>query len=303
MNKHSLKPTGLSLSQAQSISNSCNQHALQLEATIAKVNNCSKKIKVGEDTHYLQKGYAMPENILEIIEELGALRATQAFLMENIKAKDALIKSYQLEIYRTTAEAPKRAPLEPSKLLSQVGEDWGWEQLSEEEINEYYDAESRAAAIGVFIHKRGKLDVLRTELSKIPDIEWMEVTVGVNTPITIDIHHTSEELLNIYDALVEKHRVLEQKVNYFKAKVKNLVTLENSRIAALNVAENQRVIEINRKINEEYIGAIREFAAEEAKKSDEFEVVRQEKIKSVASLRISVPERFQPIIDKFLIKE
>ena len=301
MKKNSLKANGLSLSQAQSISNSCNQHAIELESQLNQVNNFTKSVKIGSETHTLQCGRELPNNFLEIISELGSLKATQAFLIENIKAKDVLLKQIQFDKYVQT-EQPQRVSLVNANLLEQVGEEFGWSELSEKELIEFYDVEAKAAAIGTFIHKNGKLTALRNELPNVPQIEWMEVEVGKKTPITITVHHTSSQLIKVYDTLVEKHRELEQRVNYFKAKVKNLVTNENARIANVNAVELKRVETINREINEKYQTALSEWSRENQKLSNDFEAKRQERIKEVVNLRIDVPSLFQETINKFLPK-
>ena len=95
---------------------------------------------------------------------------------------------------------------------------------------EFYDAEAKAASYGLFFHKSSKLNSLRNEISQIPDIEWEVIEQGKKIPVTINIHHTQDELLNLHTTLSDIHRGYEQRVNFYKAKVKNLVTQENARI-------------------------------------------------------------------------
>ena len=49
MGKHSLSSKGLSLSQAQSISNLCNQRSREITSKLNIVNNFSKVLKIGEE--------------------------------------------------------------------------------------------------------------------------------------------------------------------------------------------------------------------------------------------------------------
>ena len=184
MRKNSLKASGLSLSQAQSVSNSCNQHAVELETVLSKVNNFSKTVKVDNISHTLQAGCPIPSDTISIIEEIGSLQATQAFLMENIKAKDRVIREIQASRY-VSKPRPEMESYDAPALFKQVDEEWGWEQLDEGDINEYYDMEAKSAAIGKFIHKDGKLTKLRNELPNVPELEWMEVETGKKTPVII----------------------------------------------------------------------------------------------------------------------
>ena len=177
---------------------------------------------------------------------------------------------------------------------------WGWDQLTTAEYNEYLEAEAYASHIGQFIHKGGKLDKLRAELPTIKTLEFMEIEVGKKTPMKVSVHHTSEQLLEIHEQLAALHREYEQKVNYFKAKVKNSVTTENARIAKERADIQAEVNEINSKQDVEYKNAYDKWAAEYRKASEEFEESRQKRIQEAANLKIDVAERFQPVVDMFL---
>jgi hypothetical protein len=103
---------------------------------------------------------------------------------------------------------------------------------------------------------------LRAELPTIKTLEFMEIEVGKKTPMKVSVHHTSEQLLAIHEQLAALHRGYEQKVNYFKAKVKNSVTSENARIAKERADIQSEVNEINSKQDVEYKNAYDKWAAE-----------------------------------------
>lgn len=298
--KNSLSTKGLSMSQAQSISNLCNQRAKEITNKLADVNNVSKTLVINSETYTETQGNPMPVNTVELLTEKARLSATQAFLMENIKAKDELIKEIQCDQFKYDTEAPQRPKTEVRVIPSPVDETWGWDQLTTAEYNEYLEAEAYASHIGQFIHKGGKLDKLRAELPTIKTLEFMEIEVGKKTPMKVSIHHTSEQLLEIHEQLAALHREYEQKVNYFKAKVKNSVTTENARIAKERADIQSEVNEINSKQDVEYKNAYDKWASEYRKASEEFEADRQKRIENAANLKIEVAERFQPVVDEFL---
>ena len=246
----------------------------------------------------------MPNNIIDILNEKAKLSAAQAFLMENIKAKENLINSIKKELFPTPS-----TPIRPQSyeviLQPHVDESWGWEQLSVSEYNEYLNAEAFAAHIGTFFHKGGVLDKLRVELPNIEKLEFMEIEVGKKTPIIVKVHHTSEDLLELHSKLSNIHREHEQKVNYFKSKVKNLVTNENARISNENAKLQSEVNEKNEIINTNYINEFKTWANNNKEKIQEFEVLRQNKISEAVNLRIEVSPLFKEIIDKLMdnIKE
>lgn len=300
--KNSLSSKGLSMSQAQSISNLCNQRAKEISNKLADVNNVSKTLVIDSKTYTETQGNPMPANVVELLTEKARLSATQAFLMENIKAKDELIKKIQYDEFEYNVDAPERPKTFKKDLPFSIDENWGWDQLTTAEYNEYLEAEAYASHIGQFIHKGGKLDKLRAELPTIKTLEFMEIEVGKKTPMKVLIHHTSEQLLEIHEQLAALHREYEQKVNYFKAKVKNSVTTENARIAKERADIQAEVNEINSKQDVEYKNAYDKWAAEYRKASEEFEENRQKRIQEAANMKIDVAERFQPVIDMFLNK-
>lgn len=293
---------GLSLSQAQSISNLCNQRATEIANKLNVVNNYSKLVRVDGDVHVTVKGCKLPENVVELLTEKAELHACQAFLMENIKAKDALLNQAKKEAADiSNVQFPRDYDYLDPVVIPQVDENWGWSQLTKAEYNEYLEADAFAAHIGQFIHKGSILDTLRSELPTLPAIEWMTIKGdGTKSPVTIKVHHTSEELLKVHENLANLHRGYEQRVNYYKAKVKNLVTQENARIAKLNADAQNEATKVNNDRQKEYETAHKRATEEIRVIRAEFEKKRQDLIKEIASMRIEVDTRFQKTIDIFL---
>jgi len=300
MKKHSLSNKGLSLSQAQSISNLCNQRATDIAAQLNGINNVEKQLKIGDQTYIETVGKPVPTNLTELLLEKAKLHATQAFLMENIKAKDILIREARYRGLGIELEAPARPKLETFTPIDEVDESYGWSQLTSNEVNEYTEAEAYAAHIGQFIHKNGPLDNLRKELPSIKTLEWIEVEQGKKTPLTVTVHHTNEQLLTIHNELASKHRQYEQRVNYFKAKVKDLTTAENARIARHNADGFAKVNATNEVLNNKYHQEYTAYHAELSKLSQDLELQRQTEISEIASLRINIDPRFQDVIDTYL---
>lgn len=303
MKKHSLKVNdGLSISQAQSISNLCNQRAEEINQEISFINNFSKSVRTYEN-HIIQKGRPMPENIIDMLETKAKLHACQAFLMENIKAKNALLNDAKFSSADVSGvEKPVKGDYLDidDVLLDEVNEDFGWEQLSSEDYNEYLEAEAYASHIGQFIHKNGKLANLKQSLPLIPDIEWMEIEKDKKVPVTIKVHHTSKDLFDLHEKLAKLHRVHEQKVNYYKSKVKNIVTEENARIAKHNNDLVNKKELHDQEVDNVYYKSLEEYNKKVSSIKSQFEIDRQEKIKEIASMRIFVDNRFKEVVDMFM---
>lgn len=298
--RNNLQNTGLSLSQAASISNLCNQRASEINNIISGINNSSKTFKSNGDEYILQVGKAIPTNVVEILVEKGKLHAAQAFLMSNIKAKDALINSIKKEKFATSLIAPEQPTYSTFENQELVGEDWGWDQLSQAEYSEYLEQESFASHIGQFIHKNCPLDVLRRDLPNVKVLDFIELTSGIKTPVKVEAHHTSDQLLGYHEKLASLHRSYEQRVNYFKAKVKNLVTEENARISKENAIKGAEINLYNQKLRQDYSNLMSTHQEAVKVAYENFESERQARIQQASALRISVDPRFQDTINEFL---
>jgi hypothetical protein len=288
------------MSQAQSISNLCNQRAKEISSKLDNINNVSKKLTIGSEIYTETKGNPIPENVVELLTTKARLSATQAFLMENIKTKDELIKDIQTERFNYEVEAPIRPITISENLPLEVDGDFGLDQMTAAEYNEYLEAEAYASHIGQFIHKRGTLDRLRAELPTIKTLEFMEIEVGKKTPLKVSIHHTAEQLLTIHEELAALHRGYEQKVNYFKSKAKNAVTSENARIQKERGEIQARVNQQNADLSNAYKLAYEQWTADQRKAQHEFEEKRQGRIQEAVNLKIEIASRFQDVVDEFL---
>jgi hypothetical protein len=297
-----LSTKGLSMSQAQSISNMCHQRAQEITRSLNAVNNTSRTLKIDKETYTQQEGVAMPTNVVDIILEKAGLHACQGFLMEAIKAKDAKIQELRERKYRYDVPKPQYQEVDDFEMLEHVGESWGWAQLTDAEYNEYLEKDSLAAHVGQFIHKGGKLDYLRDELPRVNGLDWITIKTGEKTPVKVIKHHTSEQLLALHEQLAGLHRELEQRVNYYKAKVKNLVTMENARRSAENAKKGDEFSHAQAKLDTEYRLAMQAWQSDAAVALQHFEEQRELEIKEVAALRINVDPRFQTIVDMFLVK-
>lgn len=295
---------GLSMSQAQSISNLCNQTAQEIERELNSYNNCSKSITVGGQVYNMQDGIPIPGDVLDKLKTKGDLHATQAFLMEALKGKDS-----ELERLRNMVPdlshlvAPQRIYAPDYEILYNEEESWGWKQLPDSEFSEYLQVEAMAAHLGQFIHKNGKLTQLRKDLPNAGSLEWFEVEDGKRTPVKVVKHHVSAALMMIHEEVAEAHRKYEQRVNYYKAKVKNLVSDENARIQKVNADNAAEFLKLEKSINEKYQLAMDAYNGEILKLTMEFNSQRELDIKYAAALRISVDPRFQHVIDLFITAE
>ena len=65
-----LAKKGLSMSQAQTVSNLCNQNAIEIQRELESYNNCSKSINVGGQVYDLEEGIPIPNDVIEKLLKL-----------------------------------------------------------------------------------------------------------------------------------------------------------------------------------------------------------------------------------------
>ena len=128
----------------------------------------------------------------------------------------------------------------------------------------------------------------------------MEVEDGKKTPMKVNIHHNSEELMVLHEELARHHRKYEQRVNYFKAKIKSLLTSKNSEISRFNSEKQNEINSKNKGILESYEKECSKWEGKNSKALHVFEEKRQKRISEAAAMRIDVDGRFQKTIDTFL---
>jgi hypothetical protein len=301
--KRNLSTTGLSLSQAQSISNLCNQRCIDIDGLLSGVNNYEKTLEYNGKTLTEIVGKKISTDVKSLLLQKANLHGTQAFLLENIKLKTKLLNDEKNKPFVFNLERPENPKFKNPEILQDITEQDGWNQLNDKEWAEYLDVESHSAHIGKYIHKGGILNNLREELNNgIKLLEWREINKDSKIPVNVKVHHTSEDLLKLYEDLSSEHRKYEQRVNYFKAKVKNIVTSKNAEIAKENALAQEKVSKENEAIRKEYDEKLRIYNENYNKEFQEFQSQKHLNIKKIAALRIDVDPRFQEVVDKFLVK-
>lgn len=308
MKKFSLGDKGISMSVAQSLSNRINQIINDIDSKFSSINNFEKSIMIGDKGHILVKGNKMPDidSVLMLLNKKANLRSLHAFLMENIKAKDMMLKSRMASNFEDSEIGcamlslfPQKPLLESPNFTETVNEEWGWSQLTVNEINEYINAEAYSSEYGKFIHKGSVLDNLKKELPNIPQIEWFELKAGEKTPIYINVHHEISELGLIHERIAIKHGEYEKLVNYYKSKVKNLVTRKNAEISKQNTLEVERVSGINEERMRLYDIKYKELYNEFEIKKKQFEEEKYAEIGKISKYKIEIPKTYDGIIEEY----
>ena len=131
--KH-LGKNGLSMTDAQSISNAVNQACTEIENTINNFNVVSKTIKIDGESFDIQEAHPIVD-IFDLLKTKSKLHGVQAFLMEGLKSKENLMDEIREQEFDSSSfTMPEREDIKEPEYLSIVDETFGWSKLSSSEI-------------------------------------------------------------------------------------------------------------------------------------------------------------------------
>lgn len=298
--KH-LGKKGLTMSDAQSISNAVNQTCVDIDSKIENFNVTSKSVKIDGEVYETQEANPICD-IFDLLKTKSILHGVQAFLMEALDEKKSLMNSIINEEFdEGILTYPTREDIPFPKFLEPVDETYGWSQLSAAEQAEYWDEESKASHHGKFIHKGGKLTRLRSELSKVKALEWELIEDGKKTPVRVIKHHNSDELLDIHNSIADKHTKANKRVNYFKAKIKNLTSAENQRIHTENARLRNEYNSLVSTRDAQYQMELTHYNSQLKELSSVFYADKEKRLNEASALRIVVAPRFQAVIDEYKV--
>ena len=115
-----LSDKGLSMTDAKSISNFCNQQALEIERVLNSANVHDKKFMFNGEQYPVTEGKSLPSDVIPLLIEKANYHACQAWLMEAMKEKDNLLLMVNQEPFVYIEKKPK----EPDKDYREAYENW-----------------------------------------------------------------------------------------------------------------------------------------------------------------------------------
>lgn len=248
-------------------------------------------------------------DFLKLALEAGNYYQGSAWLREAVKAKDELIQSIKtLHISEFHDEAEDGAYRKVS-LDYPVKEVIDNDAITEEDIidtwtvadrAEYLSIEANVAALGKLLHKGGVLDKLRddvlffkpTEIKEYKKLGGMTAFVATNTLLYTDVEIDSQ-----FMQLQEQHRTWESKLNGFKAKIKNDLSIKQQELikvtARAQADENQRYNKLVKEFNAE----VDEVDQHNKLINDLLQGKKLDLVKWCSKLKVVVPNALQPIFD------
>ena len=232
----------------------------------------------GKQTEY-NKVYKV-ENLEEKCLEEGNLYALSAWLREAIKAKEALLKQVENDNF----DISLLNEVNYGKAISLLTEDEVKYSLPINELAEYLAYEAKAAHIGKKVHPNGIFEQWFNMIKNTPKVQINEI----NKDYIVEFDQVVDEkdLYQVYFTLQKEYREAEQKVNYYKAKVKNLLNERNQEI-------NQK----NRALQDKLSQDLEIQNSKNLALQAEINNLRGQKLKEVSELKIIIPNELQKTLD------
>lgn len=306
---------GLSMSEAGHRKNMIKENMRKVEADLDRLKAYTQIVDFGGGQGTFKRVNGVKEDIIKLAIVEGNYYALSAWLGEGIKAKEAILASAQSRtesaFYIEAEDGEFKTitmehPMLEKALRKQFTENDILGQWTVKERAEYLTLESKAAHLGKKLHHGGIIAEMRDQLLKFEEQVLVEIRIkGVmdsfiaeNTKL-----YTYEELDAIYMELQDKHRSWEQKLNWYKAKIKN----------DLNLANQQSLSEYNEKqgeFNTKYQAEMKDYnlhATEvnsfNQKLTGNLERRKLAFVKYLSALKIVLPEDLQPISDALAPKK
>lgn len=220
------------------------------------------------------------DNLQEKCMQEGNLYALSAWLREAIKSKDSLVTK---NISNNFEKELKQLPIAP-KLVNSSTEEEIKNGLPIDELAEFLMYEAKAAHLGKKVHPGG---IFETWFNLIKNIPRTQINPDNKDYVVFFEQEVNESsLYEIFFSLQKEYREAEQKVNYYKSKVKDLLNQKSQEINA-----------VNQKALNEYKNECNEIYIYNAIVQEEIETLRGQKLKEIAELKIIIPFSLQATLD------
>jgi len=293
---------GLSSSEAT-------HYAEKIKEIVKNINDDIENMGVVTETVIFKgsKVYLSNPNSIKTIEEyvkkIGELHSLAGWLREGVKSKNqALITIDSIEDCEILPE-PKLEKLEymesysPNAVYAFTEND-AISKFSFKERSEYISLTAKAAAIGKVIHGDGLLSILKKECSTFKEIGITSFLInGVREefPTERKINITRDELNKIFFSLQKTHREIENKLNWFKSKIKNTITRETG----IRLSEHKLKEDVRKKEHEAHMDNLQKIKNKNLKIVEEYTnkilILRNNTRGVVSSYKIVIPNELTKI--------
>jgi hypothetical protein len=300
-NRDVLAENGISMSAAQGLAEKAKLMQESINKKIANAKPYRKVLHIDGKEHVLEN----PEIVdFARAETAGRLFGLVGYLREAIQAKSAWLEEVvacSAQTFLGTDALPVapdspdviQAPMVPSE----IDEKDVQASIPAEELAEYLLAEASVAHLGKILHPGGVLHEINSS-TDIPYEERSRRANGLVTdyPVTVTRVYDEDAVLTGYVELHDKWRTLETRLNWFKAKFKNVATDINLKAQADYQVEVARIQAANISVLNAYNAAYDKYTADLAVMESTLRNRRGAERRRVSALGIVIPSSLKPFV-------
>ena len=283
MNNVFFKDGFLTSTEAQNICNVANEVIARLTESINSVQfyNTSITSIVSSDNEVCAgRGTTDIAWIQDDIIKIGQYNSLIAWLKEAIKnKKEALEELSDMRLQEWSEYENYSAPKSPSRKATVTKEDV-IRNLEATELNKYFTLQSKAAAIGKFIHETGSISKAKIMLNKV--VAEPNKISGAGRDTVIYRYTPSvkaDDVDNMFLSLMSEHRNLNAQLNFIKAKAVEEANKQN----IANEQEYQKARTVYSKEYNDWLDKTEDLQS----RFNQYIITEKEKI---SKLKINVPD-------------
>lgn len=272
----------LTSTEAQNICNVSKEAVVSEQERLQAVsfyNTDITSILSPESSIRAQVGVDSTDWIKESVEKIGRYNALNAWLKEAIKAKEAEMSKIDCMSIRNMPNYIEYTKPEINRDEKQFTETEVINSWDADKLNKYYSLNSKAAAIGTYIHDIGSIAKARKDLNKKLSNPVLVRGDGRETVVyKYSVSVLVSDVESLFMSLLAEHRSLNAQLNKMKAEAKEEANAKN---IELQHKYRQEYLEYDKKLSEYY-----SLVKQQDTKFAEFKISEKEKI---SKLKINVP--------------
>jgi len=319
-----LDEKGLTSSAANHQANMVKEQMQFIASDLDRTNGYTSTVFVKDKNVRLDNFTQIP-NLSEISIKEGVYYGLSAWLREGITAKEtaiSIINSTNVNLFPIENEKElidiEESPELKEVVLKQYTLDDALNELSLKERQEYLAVEASSAHLGKKLHpnsgttnaaqsrsigsivkKDGKILELKNQLNNFRETSLTEYSLGGNTKETCVITNTAlyerDDILKLFLQLQEQHRSFEERLNFYKAKLKDKMASKNIEFTEAYRRESSEAVKEYKIAMREWNLALDDYQKAHAENTQARELVRLNVAKYVAKLKIVMPEALTSI--------
>ena len=273
MNTFLTEKGGITSTSANYLCNLAKEQIKSLETKLKNISFLNKEVSIisSQESKLLRKGISTLDDAQEIIEEIGKLKAFNAWMREAIKAKENL----EVMSFPDWREA-NNYELESPTLDESVTTDDILDEMSIKERQYYLFVEAMAATYGQYIHPEGSISKAREDFLYHQEVPT-EIS-GSGRDMLVYEYTPSIKAQNLngnFNKLQNKYREYEKTLNSLKSQIKEKIRKRNG------------------DSNKKYAMELEQYNIRYKELSTQYNQYRIEEEKKIAATQIVIPDNLR----------